>query len=331
MKKQCISRRRNRKECRNHTSAAWSRRRNTVGLSALLVLLLIMCLQAACCCAEASETPASFSIEAMLAANSKETVLSRHESISCTIKRPFAGDFSFYCDREVFLEAETDQTILIGGGEVWYDLNPDGEEKKPAIIFYAIPDAERDALITAIPLPTLDDYSTPEEELQSVTDNRDGTLTVVTRLSADQLAARIERNRERFPEEYLGNPAETVYTLDAETLEVLALVDSVVVGDEKIVYSDETVEYDVSRPEGFDRILALRDEFGAVEEGHMRTLTVIYDAGTEAEEVYTLQINDSVLASPYLKDGYTEERRESVDGNGLGDLTIWAVPAVAGE
>ena len=80
----------------------------------------------------------------MLAANSKEAVLGRHESISCTLERPFAGDFSFYCDREIYLEADQDKAFVVENGEVWYDLNPGGEEKKPATSFYAMPDAERD-------------------------------------------------------------------------------------------------------------------------------------------------------------------------------------------
>jgi len=301
----------------------------TVRSSALLALLLILCLQATCCCAETPETSMPFSIEAMLAANSKEMVLSRHESISCTLERPFAGDFSFYCDREIYLEADPEKTFMVESGESWYDLNPGGEKKKPATIFFAMPDAERDALIAATPIPTLDVYTTMEEEVQSVTENEDGTLTVVTRLSADQLAARIERNEESFPDEFLGNPAETVYTLDAGTLEVLSIIDSVLVGGEKIIYSNETAVYDASRPECYDRICALRNEFGAAEEGHMRTVTVIYDAGTEAEEIYTFNVNESVLVSPHLKDGYSEERRESFEGNGLGNLTIWAVPAAA--
>ena len=302
----------------------------SVSPSALLALLLVLCLQAACCCAETPETSAPFSIEAMLAANSKEAVLSRHESISCTLERPFAGDFSFYCDREIYLEADQDKVFVVENGEVWYDLNPGGEEKKPATSFYAMPDAERDAQLAAIPLPTLDVNTTPEEEVQSVTENKDGTLTVVTRLSADRLAARLERTEESFPDEYLGNPAETVYTLDAGTLEILSVVDSVLVGSEKIIYSNETAVYDVSRPEYFDRIRALRDEFGTAQEDHMRTLTVIYDAGTEAEETYTISVNENLLFSPYLKDGYTEERREVTEGNGAGDVTIWAVPAAPG-
>lgn len=298
--------------------------------SALTALILVLCLLATCCCAEAQETSTPFSIEAMLAANSQESVLSRHKSIAGKVERPFAGDFSFYCDGEAFFDAEAEQTIMIGNGEVWYDLNPGGEEKAPAIICYAMPDAERDALLAENTIPTLDIIATLKEEVQSVTDHKDGTMTVITRLSGDQLAAKIERNQETFPEEYLGNPAETVYTLSAGTLEVLSVVDSVIVGNEKIIYSNETIEYDVSRPEYFDRILALRDEFSVAEEGHMRTLTVIYDAGTEAEETYTISVNENLLFSPYLKDGYTEERREVTEGNGAGDVTIWAVIAAPG-
>ena len=287
----------------------------------LLILLLALCL---CPLAAWAEPAAqmeydSHFIEEMFAANTREAVLARHESVNITIERFYLYNFSIYMDRSGVLYQATpgNNNCLTNAEGRMFDLNPDGEEMVPKLTFFAMTEEEKDARLTKLVDVSMVHVLTLEEELCGITDNGDGTLTVITRASAETFA----KQGETYPDDLTGLPQESIYTLDKETLEILYTADYLLRGDEKIPITASTMAFDVPPPAEIEKLEAMQKKYGngPADPHYAWTLIVVYDEGTDAEQRFSIQADMDIQMALELHDGYrlvSSEGDYNADGTG---------------
>ena len=187
------------------------------------ILLAVLLLAGLGCGAFAAETPddaSEFSVENMIAANTWEAVTSRHDSLLIRTEYEDGEPSKVFLTKDYACDLVNGN--LIDREDNWSYTDVRGE-KVFAIDWYAMSEEERDALIwkPEYLFPVLNDDILLQEELADLTANEDGTLTLTLTLGAEEFAAIQESFGNPLPEEYAGMEYMSVFTLDADTLEIL--------------------------------------------------------------------------------------------------------------
>ena len=278
-----------------------------------------------------NEDSPEVTVEALLAANMPEAVFSRHGNV--LIRTEYEpGDVS-----SVFLTSDfacdLDTGNLYDAADNWRLLEVNGETAF-AFDWFAMSEEERDAAIwkPEYLFPHLQEVVLQKAEFSDVVTNEDGSLSFTCLVNAEDLAALLESFGNPLPEEYAGMEQCIEFTLDAETLEQLVCEEYTVFGEEKTRISRMEMEYDAEQPEMVTEMLALAEEFRSMEPENPRTVTVIYDAGTDAEESYSVVTDRKFRVVPFLREGYglfsdPEGTEPFLSRDEVTDAVIYAFPA----
>ncbi len=148
--------------------------------------------------------------------------------------------------------------------------------------------------------------TTAKEELVDVTDNENGTLTVTTRTNAEDTRAVLEDKGVEITEEYLDAEMEIVYLVAADTLEILSFKEYFVTGGERSLCNITAVCYDEKLPEIVAEMQAMKEDYLAGGAEDVKTITVTYDPGTEAEETFSITVPRDMRVDSCFRDGYGE-------------------------
>ncbi|MBO4360841.1 MAG: hypothetical protein J5822_08180, partial [Eubacteriaceae bacterium] len=258
----------------------------------------------------------------LVQANQREALLSNHKSAHSAVQFADGTSMDLYLEDGLYYGWYGEYAALVDGQGQWYDVKPDAEEPELLVNFYAMSDEERDAMLAGLTTDSfLDDEATMKEVPVSVEDNGDGTMTLITMLDAE------DYDHEGHPEEYQDLPMESVYIIDTSNGEILQATYSLVRGDERIPDSTTIYDYDGPRPERLQQILALREKLTADDSGATWTMTVIYDAGTEAEQRYSITLPEALDAGIVFRDGYEEISAGWSEASP--EYTVYAGPAAA--
>ncbi|MCR5137140.1 MAG: hypothetical protein K6C12_08575 [Oscillospiraceae bacterium] len=293
-------------------------------IAGLLSAVMILCLGAQAACAEAADTPDASSatepaaavgeqsepratavtVEDLLAANTAESVFANHDTMLFQREDPFSDEkTTIFFTRDFACDLSTGG--LFDSEDNWQYVDVNGEAVF-ALDWYVMSDMERENLIWKPEdlFPVMYEEMVRKTELTDVTENEDGTLTLTCILHADDFAAAQEAYGNALPEEYAGMEDLLIYTVNAETLEILRQEEYTVLGEETSLISRVAFEYDAEQPEEAGEMLALAVEFRTSGVENSRTVTVIYDVGTDREESFSVVTDRRFRVVPILREGY---------------------------
>ena len=254
--------------------------------------------------------PENLTIEALVAANSPDAVFARHQTLFCTASDRFDGDWYFCAEPGRYFESNYSgaDTLLDGDGD--WNLTDSGDgERLFSLVWFVMSDEEREAVqVRPEDFSSVIDLDTTlTEKIMDVTDNGDGTLTVTTRKNAEDTRAGLEAKGVEITEEYRDAELEVVYLAAADTLEILSFREYLIVGEERSLVNITAACYDTELPEAVAEIQAAKEAYLADGASDTKTITVVYDALTPAEESYSLTVPRDVRVQMVFREGYEHQ------------------------
>ncbi len=285
-----------------------------------------------------------FTYEDLLQANSWEAVSSRHKSWRMELytademaARAFGSrSIITYCDPD-FTYIESDQSNLgkdtdytkelytKAGNYFWYGKGSDGEETTYYCWYAMGEDEKKNYIYDNDNFHLVADGSEWGETLVSARDNGDGTVTAVTCMPAENDAF-----DSGIPEEWKGGTEVFQYLLDAETLEVREMGNSIVSDRGEFVYFKQPVFFDEPVPESSADLRAFAEKVEAPEPETPKTITVIYDPGTPEEETFSKTVDASCPVWLNIRSGYElyddpEGKTPWTESDGMSDVLYYAI------
>ncbi|MCR5289715.1 MAG: hypothetical protein K6E51_06975 [Treponema sp.] len=226
-------------------------------------------------------------------------------------------------------ETTIDEVLYTTTDKYWNIHKADGTEKKIAS-WYAMTDKEipdyQESLDFSSPIG---DGKDSGEHIVATKDNKNGTMSIVTNAPATSAT-----DIENIPDAWRDATVEYTYLVDTQTLELQKLTVVICTKKERINFIEETVTYDASAPQEYEsmRTFAQKDIFKPAE--HTRTVTVVYNPGTSAEERFSKTGNTAYGISPIPRKGYKgyKDPAGTIPFNGSdgkSDVIIYALPATS--
>lgn len=252
----------------------------------------------------------SITVEAMIAANAPEAVFARHQTVFCTTHNRFDGDWGFCAAPGLYFESDYDGwNNLLDNDANWFLTEDDDGERTFSREWYIMSEAERQAVqVRPEELSAVIDLDlTRTEKLVDVTDNLNGTLTIVTRKNAEDTRAGLEAKGIEYTAELQDAELEIVYLVAADTLEILSYTEYFITEAERSLCDITAVCYDAELPECVAEMQAMKEEVLASGAEDLKTITVVYDAGTPSEESYSLTVPRDVRVQLIFRDGYGDQ------------------------
>lgn len=309
--------------------------RKTIGRTAAAACFLLALAFGAVGCTKTStgseaETDApDITMTALVEANDIETIRSRHTSMLLEYRTSDSDEVvREYTDADYIYQMLDGTDVLVGKEDVWQCDKQDGE-KAFYYYWYAMDEKEEAEMrITPSDYPSpIDNPYTTREIIESVQENEDGTLTVITWSNAEDTKEYLESQQVECPE---GAEQRTEYVVDRETLELVSVSSAVVVDGEDALASTLNITYDVDQPEALKALAAQSKELKNGERTNERTITIIYDYGTDEEQSYEIQVDRSFRVITCARFGYDyqysdPEKTEAYEGDdGSSVVTIYA-------
>ena len=305
---------------------------------------------------ETEDTEASeVTFKDIVEANSADAAFSRHKNyfsetfiaqdgLDQNIKA--YGMYGFTCyaepglkfyDRDYYDETTSDNhfrdNALLEETGSFYSWDENGK-KIYSKAWYAMSDEERaEKIIVLGNNPDRDIIENDEEcgeHTVSSKDNGDGTLTVMTN-------APIDRNGVDFsevPDEWRGKDAEYHYIVDRNTLEIKEIDVYILTDDGPADYLTQIVTYDVEKPKGIAEMQEHADYMDSGNYENPRKITVIYDPGSEKEEIFETTADKSFKVTVWVRDGYgkygdSEGKSQDIIPDDNGNVVIYSLPEVS--
>ncbi|MBP3205799.1 MAG: hypothetical protein J6M66_10315 [Lachnospiraceae bacterium] len=275
-----------------------------------------------------SPAASGLTIEALIKANRGDVLYPKYGSVLITHEVIGSEDKTIhYLSEDYFYEEGEGYSFLADGEDNWeYTANNTQGKKAMAYKWYVMDEAEkaeRMILPSDYSDPVVDQIHTSKEKIQEIKDNGDGTLSVTTVLSADDMN---KLDGTDFYTEDLGYE----YVVNRDTLEIVSC-DYAVTGDGGETYSlHYTVSHGAAQPENMKTMLDFIKQYESEAAQETRTITVVYDAGTDKEQTYQLEADQRYFISPILRTGYdhlydnADKTTPYAGGDGVHDCTIYA-------
>lgn len=256
-------------------------------------------------------------IPKLIAANNTEALLRRHRSIlnRNTLAEGFGGGYlSMYSGQDFYYEsylteeeaADSPDTYLAylatATEDAYYITTENPGEKRLCLVFHAMPEEEIHHLqpgdVSIVADPAVMSLAAITETVEQP---EDGSIQITLYTDHDHLLALAGS----LPEGMEGAALITRYEADAETLEIRSQTDSLVLPDgTEIPITALTVAMDAEEPVWASEMRALMAEPRIRDAEQPRTVTVIYNPGTEAEESYSMQADPKFRIFPQIREGY---------------------------
>ena len=285
-------------------------------------------------------------------ANAQEELFKRHDSISVQAMVVPDSTYNFQAELYTFnsvyhyitkdyvysnLDYEglyddddsISQDSIIAGHTGIFKKNLSNGGSEYAYSWYAMNDDDTPLpAYNAVTFSTVQFNESYNETLTGIDDNGDGTITVHTTVSLNETP-----EVQSVPDNFENAIMNYAYVLDYETLELLSLKCYINNNNEEISFLEETVEYDVAPPEVCEELvekLKTTDIIGK-DDNNSRTITVIYDPGTDQEETFQIKVDNNYRVYTIPKDGYEfykdpEGKELPTAGDGKSDSTLYALP-----
>ena len=268
-------------------------------------------------------------IEQLVQANSFDTVFSRHNSVAVYYVDTNSEESYQYHTRDMVYYSQ--YSYLNIQDREWYVFDtPEGT----AVYFmwYIMSDEEKaqEANARTDLSPILSEELTLEMEVvKEVVDNGGGTLTITTEASEEDTLKMLELTGDILPAGLNDAVFQCVYTVDAETLEIRMQREHYAANGKTYLTSMQTYEYDAWIPDDVAAYVKKIDAFCNERSENQSVVTVVYDAGTKAEESFSCRIGDGIGCYFHLRDGYDELYNDRTlnspyTGDPNGDVTIYA-------
>lgn len=219
------------------------------------------------------------------------------------------------------------QTSFFNGETEYYKASGD---RLLNVSWFTISDDEKKEYLTAksahpecfSPFSCAEDS---DEAIDTVTDDNDGKLTVITYTSAELCPEIIN-----LPDEWKGGKVRYTYTFDKETLEISGLVCDVLVDGVSYDFLTQKNLYDIDTPEGFDKMCELVYNYKNENPKNPKTITVIYDPDTDEEESFRITVDCVYGIYPVIREGYScykdpKGKVPFIPAEGNNDVTIFAI------
>ncbi len=305
--------------------------KNKTKITIALILALAVVLSFAGCGkekqSEKEEEAPSVTIEELVAANNQEAVFSRHKNVLVTFYGGFdATDKQQYRSEDLAWILFEDGSVLVDHEHSWLMTNDIF-----AMDVYAMSEeeaAKRQVRVENYLPPVIAD-ETIQEEITEVRKEKDGTLLIRTYLDLEKsIRKHITLD---YSYEYIDLEEEAYYTVDAKTLEIREAEYYFLKGEEEILIRGEIYDYDADMPNDMKEMTQRADEYRESlrnTPANPKVVTVIYDAGTDKEEKYSVTVDQDQMIRYFLKNGYVEDtdKAESTTKDGTLYLTKYAVP-----
>ena len=308
----------------------------------VLLILIAVILSGCASVKPVSEGSLADTYKAFAKANSREAVFSRHKSfmVVTIVPKDSPDGLKAYGSSINTLYSEPDyayssyefegmedsrlfeEDLLTSSDAYWHVINKDKSEQM-FVEWPVMSDAEKKNNLADF--GTFLDGESFGEKMTGAKNNGDGTLIIITTAPAEKTV-----DVRALPEAWKGAVMEYSYVADAKTLELLSLSSRILTEKGSIDYISETISYDV---EASKESVSLRDtvkKLEAAEPKNPRTITVIYDPGTDKSETFTKTADSSVLVSPVYRDGYKPYKDPAgkipfTSSDGKSDVTIYLI------
>ncbi len=301
-------------------------------ISLLLAILLLAGLGSGAFAAETADDAAREAIiEDMIAANTWEEIISRHDNMLIRTEYEDGWLSTSFLTKDYACDLTSGN--LYDREDNWRYVEVNGETSF-ALDWYAMSEEERDGMIWKPEdlFPVLYEDVLRQDEVGDLTANEDGTLTLTLTLGAEKFASIQASLGNPLPEEYAGVEYMAAFVLDAETFEILISEEDTIFEGEKTLLIRTEIEYDAEQPEEVAEMLSLAEEYRASEPEDPRTVTVTYSAGSDEEESYSVVTDRKYRVVPFTREGYElysdPEGTELFEGSDeVGDTILYAFPA----
>ena len=280
---------------------------------------------------EATLDYSGITMEAIVAANDMQTLLARHKSILIAYSASDSDEPTYeYVDAEYLYQKVGITSVIADKNAIWQIDDVDGE-MHPYYYWFAM-DADEEAEMRTTPsnFAFIDSVSASRETIESIQDNRDGTLTVTTLLNAEDTAEIMSYYGQELPEGATKAEDRTEYVVDGNNLENLSGSTTMVIDGKDATVNSIEITYDVDRPEEINVLGAFLKDLENGPKTDRRTVEIIYDYGKETEHSYKIQIDRSFRVITCARLGYDyqysdPERTTVYDGdNGSSLVRIYA-------
>ena len=287
---------------------------------------------------------AAITIEALINANKKETLLDRHDSFSYSkvFEPGSVNNFTLYASRDLvyckYNESAEDGAALAAMRDQKNSFSKIRKDGKEEFFYdwYAMSEEEKkkEEVVLSDAWYFIEPVTTCLEKIIDIKDNHDGTTTITSKMEADDFAEyfkeAVESGYMDYEDVYENAYTLTTYTVDSESLEIQAYTERFLHEDgSKFEEHTVTVHKDADQPEELTEMIAMADDMLGKKPADPRTLTVIYDYGTDQEETYSLTVDRKYKVNVYPKENYelyadSEKKALFEAPDGIGDVTIYA-------
>jgi hypothetical protein len=208
---------------------------------------------------------------------------------------------------------------------------------EPLLVYQWYPGFDEDGEGALPPIseaqPVIDPVYTALEKITNVEDHGDGTMTITTIVDPDTLSRQVDDDEmidEEIREKIKGTSRQQIYEVDSDTLVINHMKESYL--DEKgnaVIEQSFETEKNVTPPEGLTEMISQADDLFYDAPSDPKTITVIYDPGTDEEKTYRLKVDKKLRVLTFPKEGYElyedpDKKEIAKDSDGKSDRTMYA-------
>lgn len=301
--------------------------------AACLALIISMSIGMTACTQAAKDKKVmqSITMEDIIKANKSDVLLNKYDNIQEIVGGEYITGKMYY-SKELIAESYDEYTSVTNNSDNWMIFD---EDSGLLLVYrwYAMSDEDKkDRLVT------IDDYDSlivdPEytalETITGIEDNKDGTYTVTTKLSAEYCGESLRQFPFELPEECYSSDSKIIYVIDKETLEIISTKQYIVLNDRDLLLLSSDYSHNGQKPEILSTATAMFDDFKNGSKNDPKTFKVVYDYGTDSEESYEITVDSRFKIYLILKDGYDNiyldpEKTTPYDGDRFTDeSTLYA-------
>lgn len=272
-------------------------------------------------------------------ANSIDTLLSKYTNCYATVEvknKPYRG-FGTYMDKEIFFYEFYDpapgtwqSTVYFNGGQ-WFMRY--GEDALPILAYnwYIMSDEEKyENYYKPGRHEFFEDYTLTGQVITEIEDTSetDGVIIMRTRSDDKYVQQYIDEYGLRNTQYWFAK-LDHRYNFNPETLEIEYNKNFLRLQSGKVyTYYYSFLQHDVNQPDFMKMVMAIATETMKDETPGMKTITAVYNYGTDTEETYTMSYNGRYALNAVGREGYTAyldpDRQQPFDGNvKYEDMTIY--------
>ncbi len=276
-----------------------------------------------------AETP-EITMDSIIKANDINTMFANHKSVSFEFKTTGSEDvFRVYTSPDLTYEDLGAAIVIIDKDSIWQIDDNDGEQVLSYYWYAMEKNEETAARITPTDYSFIDSTFTSRENIDSVKENDDGTLTIITKLSPEDTDELLMAQQPDYTPGESKAEQRTEYVVNKDTLEISSASATLVLDGEEVSTTSVSLAFDEDQPENLDSLKTLIKEAKSDKESAKRTVKTVYDNGTDDEKTYTYKANERYRVITCIRDGYYSlykdpDKNEFYEGDtGESELTIY--------